>query len=78
MNTTTPTTNDPDVTQGLNTTGTPALLVTVEEAARLLACGRTFAYSLVLSGELPTIKLGRLRRIPVTELHRYIAGRTAA
>ena len=55
-----------------------ALLITVDEAARLLGCGRSFAYNLVLSGELVTVKLGRLRRVPVGAVHQYIANRLAS
>ena len=48
------------------------LLLTVEEAARLLGIGRTTAYALVKSGELGSIALGRLRRIPAECVTEYI------
>ena len=48
------------------------LLLTVEEAARLLGIGRTTAYALVKSGELESIPLGRLRRIPAECVTEYI------
>jgi excisionase family DNA binding protein len=49
------------------------LLLTVEEAARLLGIGRTTAYALVKSGELESIPLGRLRRIPAECVTEYIS-----
>lgn len=52
-------------------TPTP-LLLTVEEAARLLGIGRTTAFALVKSGELESIPLGRLRRIPAECVTEYI------
>src|SRR3984957_8959178 len=45
-----------------------ALLLTVSEAAERLGCGRTFVYELISAGELETVKLGRLRRVPVAAL----------
>lgn len=48
------------------------LLLTVEEAARLLRIGRTTAFALVNSGELESISLGRLRRIPAECVTAYI------
>jgi excisionase family DNA binding protein len=47
---------------------TRTLLLTVREAADRLGCGRTFVYELISSGELETVKLGRLRRVPVAAL----------
>jgi excisionase family DNA binding protein len=48
------------------------LLVSVDEAASLLCLGRTMVYSLVLRGEIPSIKVGRIRRIPMIGLQAYI------
>jgi excisionase family DNA binding protein len=45
-----------------------ALLLTVSDAAERLGCGRTFVYELISTGELETVKLGRLRRVPVAAL----------
>ncbi len=44
------------------------LLLTVRETAARLGCGRTFVYELISTGELETVKLGRLRRVPVAAL----------
>ena len=48
------------------------LLLTVEEAARRLGIGRSFAWELVRRGDLPSIRLGRLVRIPVGALDEWI------
>jgi excisionase family DNA binding protein len=48
------------------------LLVTPEEAARRLSLGRTTVYSLIASGVLESIRIGRLRRVPVAALGRYV------
>ncbi|WP_030618600.1 excisionase family DNA-binding protein [Streptomyces achromogenes] len=40
------------------------VLLTVEEAARRLSVGRTTCFALVRSGELESVTVGRLRRIP--------------
>jgi len=40
------------------------LLLTVTEVAHRLGCGRTLVYDLIGSGQLETVKLGRLRRVP--------------
>ena len=47
------------------------LLLTVEEAAQRLGIGRSHAYVYVLRGELPSVKLGRARRVPADELERF-------
>lgn len=49
----------------------PALL-TVEEAARRLRIGRTLCFRLVASGELESVVIGRLRRIPPAALDDYV------
>jgi excisionase family DNA binding protein len=50
-----------------------ALLLTITDVAERLGCGRTFVYELISSGELETVKLGRLRRVPVAALDALIA-----
>jgi excisionase family DNA binding protein len=44
------------------------LLLTVEEAAQRLGIGRTLAWQLVRDGQLPSVRLGRLVRVPVRGL----------
>jgi excisionase family DNA binding protein len=48
------------------------LLLTVEEAAHRLGIGRSHAYVYVLKGELPSVKLGRARRVPADELEGFV------
>ena len=50
------------------------LLLTVEEAAAQLAIGRSLAYELVLRGELPSVRIGRCRRIACADLKRFVDG----
>jgi len=50
----------------------PALLLAPENAAQLLGCGRTHVYTLLRRGELKSIRVGRLRRIPRSEIEAYI------
>jgi excisionase family DNA binding protein len=49
------------------------LLLTVEEAARCLRLGRTLVYRLISSGELESVTVGRLRRVPAECLAEYVA-----
>ncbi|CAM06192.1 excisionase family DNA binding protein [Saccharopolyspora erythraea NRRL 2338] len=49
------------------------VLLTVEEAAKQLGLGRTKTYALVASGEIESVRIGRLRRIPRTAIDDYAA-----
>ena len=57
---------------------TDRLLLTVEEAAQRLGIGRTLAYALVRDGRLPSVTLGRLRRIPAHALQSWVDDLTEA
>jgi excisionase family DNA binding protein len=48
------------------------LLLRIEEAAKRLGIGRSLMYRLVLSGEVQSVPLGRLRRIPAEALREYV------
>ena len=48
------------------------LLVTVEEAAHLLRVGRTLIYQQVRRGALPSVRVGRCRRIALVDLERFV------
>jgi excisionase family DNA binding protein len=48
-------------------------LISIPEAARLLATGRSTAYDLVNKGELRTVSIGARRLIPAEELAAYVA-----
>jgi excisionase family DNA binding protein len=54
------------------------VLLTVEEAARRLRIGRTMCFALIRSGELESIPVGRLRRVPADAPAAYVARRRAA
>ncbi|MEU3185919.1 excisionase family DNA-binding protein [Streptomyces sp. NPDC006923] len=54
------------------------VLLTVEEAARRLRIGRTTCFALIRAGELESIDIGRLRRIPADAPAAYLARRRAA
>ncbi len=48
------------------------LLLTPEEAARLLRVGRTTVYALMKAGELRPVHIGRSCRLALAELERYV------
>lgn len=48
------------------------LLFTTEEAASRLNIGITKTKSLISSGELRSIKIGRLRRVTASSLNEYV------
>ncbi|WP_405413637.1 helix-turn-helix domain-containing protein [Streptomyces rubiginosohelvolus] len=56
----------------------PLVALTVEEAARRLGVGRTTMYALIASGEIGSVLIGRLRRVPVEALATYLADRSQA
>lgn len=49
------------------------IVLTVEEAAERLGVGRTLVYALVHSGDIESISIGRLRRIPCDALDDFVA-----
>ena len=49
------------------------LLLRIEEAAARLGIGRSLMYRLVLSGEVESVHVGRLRRIPAECLVEHVA-----
>ena len=49
------------------------VLLTVEAAAERLSISRTRMYELIKSGEVMSVRVGRLRRIPVDALEAFIA-----
>jgi len=54
-------------------TGPTTVLLTVEEAAQRLSIGRTTMYSLVSTGAVKSVTIGRLRRIPAECLDTYVS-----
>ena len=49
-----------------------AKTVSVPEAGKWLGIGRNDAYEAARRGEIPTIKIGRLLRVPVVALERKL------
>ena len=49
------------------------LLLSVEEAAERLGIGRSLMYELISSGQVASIRVGRLRRIAPEALSTYVA-----
>ena len=50
-------------------------LLSADELARELGVGRTTAYSLLWSGTIPSMKVGRLRKVRRVDLEAYLAER---
>jgi excisionase family DNA binding protein len=48
------------------------LLLTVDEAAQRLGIGRSHAYVYIQRGIIPSVKLGRSRRVPAKELELFV------
>ncbi|MGW6221762.1 helix-turn-helix domain-containing protein [Streptomyces olivaceus] len=70
---------DEPTTLPLAPTEDPTLvLLKVEEAARRLRIGRTMCYALIRSGELESVPVGRLRRVPADAPAAYVARLRAA
>lgn len=51
---------------------TERLLLRVEEAAEMLSLGRSKTYALVASGDLPSVRIGKARRIHIDDLRAWI------
>ncbi|MFI8262089.1 excisionase family DNA-binding protein [Streptomyces sp. NPDC085665] len=60
----------PDLDQAIDPT---VVLLTVEEAARRLRIGRTLCFRLIGTGELESVPVGRLRRVPPAALDDFVA-----
>jgi len=48
------------------------LLLSVEDAAERLDIGRTLLYELIAAGQIQTIHVGRLHKVPVDSLREYV------
>lgn len=48
------------------------LVLTIEEAVERLGIGRTLMYALVSAGEVESVRIGRLRRVPTDALDDYV------
>jgi excisionase family DNA binding protein len=54
------------------------LLLRIDEVAALIGVSRTTAYALVNKGEIPSVRIGGLLRIPSDALRKMIEQRTAS
>ena len=58
------------------------LLLTPEEAARVIGLGRSKLYELLAAGQIESVHIGRCRRVPAAALIEYVerlrAGREVA
>jgi excisionase family DNA binding protein len=52
-----------------------ALLLRIPDAAGLLGIGRTTLYKLIDEGELAVVRIGRAVRVPIVEVHAFVARR---
>lgn len=50
----------------------PRLLLTIEEAAERLGVGRSTMYGLIKDGEVESVQIGRLRRVPADALPEFL------
>jgi excisionase family DNA binding protein len=48
------------------------ILLSVREAARRLGIGRSLLYSLMLEGQVLSVKIGRSRRVPLCALEEFV------
>ena len=53
---------------------TQAIVATVEEVASMLQISRAAAYAACKNGELPSIRIGRLLRVPIRALEVKLQG----
>jgi excisionase family DNA binding protein len=51
----------------------PRLMLTVADAARRLSIGRTSCYRLISSGEIESVHIGKLHRVPVDSLTAFVS-----
>ena len=49
------------------------MVLTLEQAARALQVSRTVIYELARAGRLPTVRVGRRRRVPLAALEQLLA-----
>jgi excisionase family DNA binding protein len=48
-------------------------VLTVTEVAKLVQVSRTVVYELIMSGEIPSFKVGKLRRIRRSDVEAWLA-----
>jgi excisionase family DNA binding protein len=58
--------------------GPVRLLLRPEEGAEAIGVSRARFYELMATGQIKSIKIGRSRRVPIAEIHSFIAAELAA
>jgi len=53
------------------------VLLTIDEAAAALSIGRTLLYDLLMRKQIASIKVGRVRRVPMAAIDAYVQGQLA-
>jgi excisionase family DNA binding protein len=48
------------------------VLLTIDEAAQALSIGRTLLYDLLMHKQIASIKVGRVRRVPIAAIDDYV------
>lgn len=56
---------------------TASWLLSPEQVAERLGCGRSYVFQLLTRGDLASVKVGRLRRVPEDAVRDYIDRLTA-
>jgi len=51
---------------------TPRVMLSVTEAAKCLSIGRSTLYELINSGEIESVHIGRLHRVPADCLREFV------
>jgi excisionase family DNA binding protein len=52
----------------------PLKAVTIPEASRITRLGRTHIFEAIRSGKLPSLKIGKSRRILLKDIDKYLEG----
>lgn len=56
-----------------DTTTQPSLVMTVPEAGAMLDLGRNASYAAAARGEIPTIRIGKLLKVPKAAFERMLS-----
>jgi excisionase family DNA binding protein len=60
------------VTDKTEVTPVHQLVLPMKGVAKVLGIGETRAWGLIASGELPSVRIGRSRRVPVEAIREYV------
>ena len=50
----------------------PRVMLSLDQAAKCLSVGRSTMYELINSGEIESVHIGRLHRVPADCLHEFV------